>query len=61
MPTLLVHINFDKMNKALTAHIREKAMRFNNTIVYLKDGVIVKENPTSKKYTIVKNVSLKKK
>ena len=40
-----VNIIFEVMAKALRKHVREKAAHFNNTIVYLKNGVIVEEDP----------------
>ena len=48
-----VNINFEVMAKALPKHVREKAVRFNNTIVYSKNGVIVSENPRNYHFTVI--------
>ena len=48
-----VNINFEVMAKAMPKHVREKAARFNNTIVYLKNGVIVEENPRNHHFTVI--------
>ncbi len=42
-----VNIDFDVMATALRNHVREKAARSNSTIIYLKNGVIIKEAPTT--------------
>ena len=48
-----VNINFEVLAKAMRKHVREKAARFNNTIVYSKNGVIVSENPRNHHVTVI--------
>lgn len=41
----VVNIDFKKMAQAMREAVREKAIQFGNTIVYLKAGKLVEENP----------------
>ena len=41
-----VNINFKKMSLAYRAHVRLKAKKAGNTIVYIRDGNLIEENPT---------------
>lgn len=56
-----VNINFIEMAKALRSHVREKAARSNSTIVYLKDGVIVEENPKNNHRKVIRYTPSKRK
>gem|GEM_PF-6884481 len=38
-------------------HVREKAIRAGNTIVYVIDGQMIEEDPTSSVKTVLKTVS----
>lgn len=52
-----VNIDFQRMAKALQRHVREKAARSGSTIVYLKDGILMEEDP--KTHRILKQISYK--
>ena len=40
-----VSIDYEVMAKALRDHVRKKAFMSNSTIVYLKEGILIEENP----------------
>jgi hypothetical protein len=45
------------MGKAFREFVRQKAIRANSTIVYIKDGVLIEENPkTSAKSVLNSNL-----
>ena len=45
MKSELVKIDFKKMSVAFRNHVIQKAIIAGNTIVYLKDGKIIEEDP----------------
>jgi hypothetical protein len=59
MKSVLVHKNFRIIAKALREHVRHKAYIAGNTIVYLKDGQIIEEDPVSSKKKILRQLSSK--
>lgn len=50
----LVNIDYMAMAKALSKHIREKAAHSNSTIIYLKNGAIIEEDPKNNTKSILK-------
>lgn len=40
-----VNIDFNIMQKAVKAAVRAKALQFGSSIIYLKDGILIEENP----------------
>lgn len=40
-----VNINFKEMSMAYRAHVRSKAKKAGTTIVYIRNGNLVEENP----------------
>lgn len=47
------------MRKAIKEAVREKAMKANSTIVYLKDGELIEEDPkTQTKHVLKKEYTL---
>ena len=54
-----VNIDSKAMRKALKQNVRDKAIKANSTIVYLKDGELIEEDPkTQIKRTLKKEYSL---
>ncbi|MFN7493164.1 MAG: hypothetical protein ACK5RG_09635 [Cyclobacteriaceae bacterium] len=49
MKSEVVKIDFKKMSVAFRNHVIQKAIVSGNTIVYLKEGKIVEEDPKSLK------------
>jgi hypothetical protein len=57
MQKKMVHINFEVMAKAFREFVRQKAIQADNTIVYVKDGLLIEENPkTSAKNVLNSNL-----
>ena len=54
-----VHINFEVMAKAFREFVRTKAIKADNTIVYVKDGALIEENPKNSVKTILNSNLLK--
>jgi hypothetical protein len=54
MKTKHVNIDFTVMQKAMKKAVREKALQFGSSIIYLKDGELVEENPRTKTIRSVK-------
>ena len=52
-----VQINFKIMSKAFREFVRQKAIKADSTIVYVKDGALIEENPKNSA-TIVLNSNL---
>lgn len=50
----LVNIDFKVMAKALREYVRKTALLSGNTIVYLKSGEVVEENPKTTETRILK-------
>lgn len=48
MKTKKVNIDFGVMQKAIKIAVREKALQFGSSIIYLKDGELMEENPRAK-------------
>lgn len=59
MKTLQVHKNFKLVAKALREDVRHKAAISGNSIVYLKDGQIIEEDPKNNKKKVLRKLSLK--
>lgn len=59
MKSHYVHIDYSAIARALSLHIRKKAAESNSTIVYMKGGSIIEEDPKNSKQTILKNSSSK--
>ena len=59
MKTQYVHIDYDAMARAFSQHVREKAARVNGTIIYMRNGEFIEENPKSRKKTVIKLSSKK--
>lgn len=54
-----VNIDFKVMQQALKQSVRDKAIKAGSTIVYLKDGCLIEEDPrTLSKKTLKKEYSL---
>jgi hypothetical protein len=54
-----VNIDFKVMQQALKQNVRDKAIKAESTIVYLKNGRLIEEDPkTSSKRTLKKEYSL---
>ena len=54
-----VNIDFKVMQQALKQSVRDKAIKAGSTIVYLKDGRLIEEDPkTLSKRTLKKEYSL---
>ncbi|MEO6327423.1 MAG: hypothetical protein ABIO55_00750 [Ginsengibacter sp.] len=49
-----VNIDFRIMKKVLKENVRDKAIKAGSTIVYLEDGEIIEEDPTTKTKRILK-------
>ena len=54
MKNSLVNIDFKIMAKALKEHVRNTALLSGNTIVYIKSGEMVEENPKTRQIQILK-------
>jgi hypothetical protein len=54
MKTKKVNIDFGVMQKAVKIAIREKALKFGSSIIYLKDGELIEENPCAKTIRSIK-------
>lgn len=52
-----VNINFLKMAIAFRAHVRHKAMKVGNNIIYVQNGQLIEENPKDSS-KIIKSKSL---
>ena len=50
----LVNIDFKVMAKALRAHVLKTALLSDSTIVYIKGGEMVEENPKTSQTRILK-------
>jgi len=50
-------IDFSALAVHFERHVREKAIRAGNTIVYVIDGQMIEEDPTSSVKTVLKTVS----
>jgi hypothetical protein len=55
----VVNIDFQRMGKAFQQHVREKAARFGSTIVYLKNGVLIEEDPRTHEHRVLKQIACK--
>lgn len=54
-----VNIDFKIMQQALKQSVRDKAIKAGSTIVYIKDGKLIEEDPkTCSKRTLKKEYSL---
>ena len=54
-----VNIDFKVMQQALKQSVRDKAIKAGSTIVYVKDGQLIEENPaTQTKRTLKKEYHL---
>lgn len=56
MKKKLIEIDFKVMAKALKEHVRKTALLTGNTIVYLKNGEVVEENPATSETRILKRI-----
>lgn len=54
MKTKNVNIDFGVMQKAMKKAVREKALQFGSSIVYIKDGQLVEENPRTNTIRLIK-------
>ena len=52
----MVKIDFQRMGKAFQRHIRQKAARCGGTIVYLRNGKLMEEDP---KTHVLKQIAYK--
>jgi hypothetical protein len=51
-----VNIDFLRMGKAFQQHVRQKAARFGSTIVYLKNGMLLEEDPKRHEHRVFKQI-----
>ncbi len=54
MKTDKVHIDFKVMEKSFREYVRNKAVRFGSTIVYMENGEVIEEEPGTGKKTVLK-------
>lgn len=54
-----VYINYDALARAFGKHVRKKAATANSTIIYLRDGAIVEEDPKSHTRKVLKRLAAK--
>ena len=54
-----VNIDFALMAIAFRKHVRDKAVRHQNTIVYMKEGSLVEEDPKSNQFRVLRRLSSK--
>lgn len=54
MKTKNVNIDFTVMQKAMKKAVRAKALQFGSSIIYLKDGELVEENPRTRTIRLIK-------
>lgn len=54
MTTSQVNIDFKLLSLAFQKYIREKAKKFNGTILYKKDDQLIEENPTTLQKKVLK-------
>jgi len=50
-----VNIDFKIMQRALKQSVRDKAIKAGSTIIYLKDGKLIEEDPKTLSKRILKN------
>ena len=53
MENLQVNIDFKIMETAMREHVRSKAIKYKNTIVYMVNGKLIEEDPLTLKKTIL--------
>lgn len=51
-----VNIDFQRMGEALRQHVRQKAARSGSTIVYLKNSMLIEEDPKTHQQRILKQI-----
>lgn len=51
--------DFPEHGKALQQHVRQKAARFGSTIVYLKNGMLLEEDPKTHQHRVLKQIAYK--
>jgi hypothetical protein len=56
MEASLVNIDFKLMESAYRDYVREKAILAGSTIVYVKDGQLIEEDPKTMQKTILKKI-----
>lgn len=49
-----VNIDFDVMSIAMRETVLQKAIAFNSTIVYIKEGKLVEENPRTRQTKVLR-------
>lgn len=54
MKTKKVNIDFGVMQKTIKIAVKEKALQFGSSIIYLKDGELIEENPRAKTIRSIK-------
>ncbi len=54
MKTRKVNIDFKVMQQALKNSVRDKAIKAGSTIIYLKEGKVVEEDPKTQSKRILK-------
>lgn len=52
----VVNIDFKAMAKAMRETVLQKAIQFNSTIIYLKEGKLIEENPQTKHMRILERI-----
>ena len=49
-----VNIDFEVMRYAVKKHAREKAIKFGSTLIYVENGRLIEEDPSSSKKIVLK-------
>jgi len=51
-----VNIDFKKVEKTFREYVRQKAIDAGSTIVYIKDGFLIEEDPKTSKKNILEEI-----